>query len=88
MKKHNRIFNRIGVLFVASLIVYGASGAGQRVIAVKGGIVLTMADRSIPNGVVLIKGEKIEAVGADVKIPSDAVIADATGKFVMPDISA
>jgi imidazolonepropionase-like amidohydrolase len=86
MKKHNRIFNIIGILFIAPLIVHTAFGAGQRVIAIKGGTVLTMAGRNILNGIVLIKGEKIEAVGRDVNIPSDAEIVDATGKFVMPGI--
>ncbi len=86
MKKHNRIFNIIGIFFIATLLVHAAFGGSQRVIAIKGGTVLTMAGRSIPNGIVLIKGEKIEAVGKDVKIPSDAVIVDATGKFVMPGI--
>ncbi|MFC2165035.1 amidohydrolase family protein [Acidobacteriota bacterium] len=86
MRKHNRIFNIIGILFIATFIVHVAFGASQRIIAIKGGTVLTMAGRNIPNGIVLIKGDKIEAVGTDVKIPSDAVIVDATGKFVMPGI--
>jgi imidazolonepropionase-like amidohydrolase len=92
MKKHVQIFNIIGILFITTLIIHATSifrstfGAIQRVFAIKGGTVLTMAGDSIPNGIVLIKGEKIEAVGSDVKIPSDAVIVDATGKFVMPGI--
>ena len=91
MKKRKQVFNIIGILFIAIIIhatsiIHSTFGAGQRVIAIKGGTVLTMAGSSIPNGIVLIKGAKIEAVGTDVKIPSDAEIVDATGKFVMPGI--
>jgi len=92
MNKHNPIIKLIGILFIATLLIHAASiirscfGASQRALAIKGGTVLTMAGQAIPNGIVLIRGKKIEAVGTDVKIPSDAVIVDATGKFVMPGI--
>jgi imidazolonepropionase-like amidohydrolase len=62
------------------------SGTAEKAIAIKGGTVLTMAGKSIPNGVVLIKGEKIQAVGSEVKIPADAVIIEAAGKYIMPGI--
>jgi len=58
----------------------------QPVIAIRGGTVLTMTGPPIPNGTVLIRGAKIEAVGAEVKIPKGATIVDATGKYVMPGI--
>ncbi len=86
MHQQKKTLRIVGIFFIAVLMVQGASDAGQRVIAIKGGTVLTMAGRTIPNGVVLIKGEKIEAVGSDVKIPSDAVVIDASGKFVMPGV--
>src|SRR5205085_6573084 len=38
----------------------------------------------IDNGVVLIRNGKIEAVGKDISIPSDAKVIDATGKVVVP----
>ena len=38
----------------------------------------------IENGVVLVRNGKIEAVGKDVAIPSDAKVIDATGKDVVP----
>ena len=72
------------VVFLASLPLL--SGTAEKTIAIKGGTVLTMAGKSIPNGIVLIKGEKIQAVGSEVKIPADAVIIEAAGKYIMPGI--
>ncbi len=56
----------------------------QESIAVQGGRILTMAGPAIEDGTVLIRNGKIAAVGADVKIPIDARVIDATGKVVMP----
>ena len=86
MKKNNKALSPLGIFLVTVLMIGTSTPAGQKVIAIKGGTVLTMAGKSIPNGVVLIKGEKIEAVGSDVKIPSDAVIVEAAGKYVMPGV--
>ena len=56
------------------------------VIAIRGGTVLTVANGSIPDGVVLVRGGRIAAVGADVAIPGDATVVDATGRFVSPGL--
>jgi len=84
--KNNRFFQMTWpfLAFLASLPLL--SRAAEKTIAIKGGTVLTMAGKSIPDGIVLIKGEKIQAVGSDVKIPADAVIIEAAGKYVMPGI--
>ena len=58
----------------------------QSVIAIRGGKILTMTGQTINNGIVLIRGSKIAAVGKNVKIPQDAKIVDASGKYVMPGI--
>ena len=58
-------------------------------VAFVGGTVITMeGEQVIENGVVLVEGNKIKAVGtkAQVKIPSDAYIVDITGKTVMPGL--
>ncbi|KGJ93804.1 amidohydrolase family protein [Colwellia psychrerythraea] len=58
-------------------------------VAFVGGKVITMeSEQVIENGVVLVEGNKIKAVGVNgqVKIPSDAVIIDITGKTVMPGL--
>jgi imidazolonepropionase-like amidohydrolase/Tol biopolymer transport system component len=58
-------------------------------IAFVGGKVITMeGEQVIDNGVVLVEGNKIKAVGVSgtIKIPSDAIIIDITGKTVMPGL--
>lgn len=58
----------------------------DRVIAIKGGTVLTMAGAPIENGTVLMRGGKIIAVGANVQTPAGAEVVNATGKYVMPGL--
>lgn len=56
-------------------------------IAVTGGRIITMkGDEVIEDGVVLIQGNRIEAVGprASITVPADAKVIDATGKTLMP----
>lgn len=40
----------------------------------------------IENGTVVVEGNRIVAIGADVDVPSDAKVVDATGKTIMPGI--
>jgi len=53
---------------------------------IRGGTVMTAAGQVIPNGQVLLVDGKISAVGATVSAPADAVVIDATGRFVTPGI--
>lgn len=57
-------------------------------IAIRGSTVLPMTGAAIPNGTVLMRGGKIVAVGAraSVDVPADAMVVDATGKYVMPGL--
>lgn len=64
----------------------GGAAAQERVIAIRGGTVLTMTGVPIANGTVLIRGGKIAAVGADVSIPRGAEVVEARGKYVMPGL--
>ena len=41
----------------------------------------------IQNGIVIVRGEKIEAVGPSVQIPEGATIIDAEGRTVMPGLA-
>lgn len=52
--------------------------------AIKGGKVFTLAGAPIENGIVVIRDGKIVAVGANIAIPSDAQVIDATGLEVYP----
>ena len=56
-------------------------------IAIKNGIVMTMADAGIvENGTILVEGSKIEAIGKNVKIPDGTEEIDVTGKTVLPGL--
>ncbi|HEY2580933.1 MAG TPA: amidohydrolase family protein [Mucilaginibacter sp.] len=50
------------------------------------GNIVVNADQTIPNGTLLIKDRKIEAVGADIKVPKGYVIIDLKGKYIYPGL--
>ena len=56
------------------------------VYAIKGAKVYTLAGAPIENGIVVIRDGKIAAVGANVAIPSDAQVIDATGLELYPGL--
>jgi imidazolonepropionase-like amidohydrolase len=53
-------------------------------IAITNGRVLTVSSAPVERGTVLIRGNKIAAVGANVALPSGTKIIDAAGKIVTP----
>ncbi len=55
-------------------------------IAVRGATILTVTKGTVRNGTIVLRGGKIEAVGAGVQVPAGAQVVDATGKFVSPGI--
>ena len=68
----------------------GIRTAGQaapaRIVALRGGTVLTVTKGTIPNGTVILRDGKIAAVGANIAVPSGAEVIDTTGQFVSPGI--
>ncbi|HTI63230.1 MAG TPA: hypothetical protein VL524_06945, partial [Gemmatimonadaceae bacterium] len=56
----------------------------QGTFAIRGGHVVTVSGADIPNGTVVISGGKITAVGANVQVPANAKVIDATGLMVYP----
>jgi len=57
------------------------------IIAFKGATIITMeGDEVIKNGTIIIKNNKIEAIGSSskIKIPSNTKVYDVTGKTIMP----
>ena len=79
---------RFALLLAAIALVAPASPQGQAapVIVIRGATLLTVTKGTIQNGTVVLRGGKIEAVGANVAVPSGAQVIDATGKFVSPGI--
>ncbi|MGE5398304.1 MAG: amidohydrolase [Chitinophagales bacterium] len=53
-------------------------------IAIKGGTIFTVTNGTILNGVVLIDGERVSAVGKDISIPPDCSTIDVSGCYVVP----
>ena len=88
------LFRRRAVGAAAVLALAQAGGpqvSGQaqppgRVIALRGGTVLTITRGAIPGGTVLLRDGKVAAVGANVAIPAGAEIVDVSGRFVTPGL--
>ncbi len=78
-------------LALSSVAVYaprfnGAAAFDGDAYAIKGGAVVTVTGATIPKGTVIIRNGLIEAVGADIPIPGDARVIDATGMTVYPGL--
>jgi imidazolonepropionase-like amidohydrolase len=74
------------VYVLALLIAATAYGAAPGVYAITGGTVHPVSGPEIANGVVVIRGGLIEAVGANVPIPADATVIDVKGGHVYPGL--
>ena len=77
----SRFLATLGLTLLAS-VAHGQAQTGTYVI--RGGTVVPVVGARIPNGIVLISGGKIQAVGAQVAAPPGATVIDATGLFVYP----
>src|SRR5262249_38007716 len=80
-----RFLALLTILLFAIAIV---GSAQDKAIALKGGKVLTITHGVIENGVVVMQGGKITAVGAagSVNVPSGAQVVDVTGMTVYPGL--
>lgn len=54
--------------------------------AIRGGTVVTVTGETIQKGTVVIRKGLIEAVGADIPVPADARVIDATGMTIYPGL--
>ena len=52
--------------------------------ALRGGTVVTVTGATIQKGTVVVRNGLIEAVGADIAVPADAKVIDATGMTIYP----
>jgi imidazolonepropionase-like amidohydrolase len=66
--------------------VRGQAPPRPGVVALKGATLLTVTRGTIPNGTIVLRNGRIEAVGANVTIPSGAEVIDVTGKFISPGL--
>ena len=70
--------------FARPSVAQNAPAADSGVYAIKGAKIFTLAGAPIDNGTIVIRDGKIAAVGANVQIPSDAKVIDASGLEVYP----
>lgn len=75
--------------WLSFLLLCPARAAVAKPLALVGATIINgTGAAAIPDGVIIVDGNKIVAAGrrADVKIPSDAQTIDVTGKFITPGI--
>jgi imidazolonepropionase-like amidohydrolase len=86
---------RNGILFVVFLTIYvlacgegiwprAAAQTGGETYAIRNARIVTVSGPVIEKGTVVIANGKIAAVGADVQVPANARVVDATGLSVYP----
>ena len=76
----------LSVLFF--VVIATTASSAQTAIVLKGGKLLTITHGTIDNGVIVMQGDKITAVGpaSSVTIPSNAQVIDATGMTIYPGL--
>ena len=82
MKKH--LIAAVLFIFLAVTAFSAPAADGEKVTAVTGARIVTVSGADIPRGTILIRGGRIEAVGADVAVPEGAEIIDASGLTAYP----
>jgi len=72
----------LAAVLAASLA--GVSPAGAEVLAFTGGTIHPVSGPDIPNGTVIVRDGKIEAVGAGIPVPAGATVVALDGKQLYP----
>ncbi|MDP1563979.1 MAG: amidohydrolase family protein [Pirellulaceae bacterium] len=73
------------VLACCTVGVCGSAALAQD-LAIKAGKIITVSGPTLENGIIIIRDGRIAEVGADLEIPVDLRLLDATDKVVMPGI--
>jgi imidazolonepropionase-like amidohydrolase len=77
------------LLFLCTISLLATEAFTQdKPVALKGGKILTVTHGAIENGMIVMQGGKITAVGAasSVNVPADAQVIDATGMTIYPGL--
>lgn len=77
--------NLLSVAAVLALCA-GTAQAGDGKLAIRAGRIITNAGADIENGVIVIQGGRITAVGADAEIPWDVPVLDASDLTAFPGL--
>ncbi len=80
-----RLLHISAVAAIATLAAQDAT-AQTRAVAIRNATLVPVTAPRIERGTIILRGGKIEALGANVVVPSDATIVDGTGLFVYPGL--
>src|SRR5262245_38869298 len=72
--------------FCLSTSAWAQSKSEQGTYAIRNAKIVTVTNGVIEKGTIVVKNGRIEAVGANVAVPKDAKIIDATGQSVYPGL--
>ena len=80
------MFNKTYFLTAIAVVVLTTTSNvhAQKPLAFKGAKIITMAGDTIENGTIVFRDGKISDVGADIKVPVEARVIDASDKVIMP----
>lgn len=83
-----RFLSAVALLLALAVIptLIQAAESAPPAILIHNATILTVSHGTIEKADILIKDGKIAAVGSNLKAPSDAMVIDASGQFVMPGI--
>ena len=80
-----RLVPLLAVALLPALASAQTPAAPERLVAVKAGRLIDVSNGSVQENVtIVIRGDRIEAVGADVRVPQGAQLIDLSGETVMP----
>lgn len=81
---------KISIILIATIYLcsfaYPPEPGDDEVLAIRGGTLVTITNGTIKNGILLIEGGKITAVGKDIAIPKKAEIINAEKYIVLPGL--
>ena len=75
---------RVVALFAFISLAGALAHAQEKVVAITGGKIVTLAGDPIENGTIVIRNGRITDVGANVSVPAGAEVVDASGLEVYP----
>jgi imidazolonepropionase-like amidohydrolase len=81
--------SKFALALVSTALAFGLAAAraeAPRAYAINGARLVTVSGATIQSGTIVIRNGLIEAVGADVKAPSDAVVIEGSGMTVYPGL--
>ena len=89
MKKQANFWLVLLAALVCAMAPVGVRAQAQQAVAIQGGTLIDgNGGAPVPDSVIVIKGNRISAVGrrGQVNVPAGAQVIDATGKFVIPGL--